>query len=107
MVTPEPIHVLRFRVHSLSDVNVFTADSGIDRVKVVFDSDAKRHGTPVDLKVRPVAKNLGFFSLEKPHDYYYRFYLETTDGVVPAHRYAQGDDQRYLGVFLDFTGKGP
>jgi hypothetical protein len=107
VVSPTPIAVLRLRVHSLSDVNTFIADSGVDRVKVVFDSDAKRHGTPIDLHVKPVAKDLGFFSLEKPHDFYYRIILETTDGVVPAHRYGQGDDLRYLGVFLDFTGKGP
>ena len=30
----------------------------------------------------------------------------TTDGIVPAHRIG-GDDERYLGTFLDFTGKGP
>jgi hypothetical protein len=79
----------------------------MDRIKVVFDSDAKRHGTPIDLHVKPVARDLGFFGDAAPHEYFYRFYLETTDGVVPAHRYAKGDDQRYLGVFLDFTGKGP
>jgi hypothetical protein len=107
LVTAAPVHVVRFRVHSLSDVNVFTADSGVDRIKVVFDSDAKRHGTPIDLRVEPAAKDLGFFSGAAPHEYFYRFYLETTDGVVPAHRYGKGDDERYLGVFLDFTGKGP
>ncbi|HEV7517140.1 MAG TPA: hypothetical protein VGR07_12635, partial [Thermoanaerobaculia bacterium] len=107
LVTAEPVKVVRFRVHSLSDWNVFTADSGIDRIKVVFDSDAKRHGTPIDLQVKPVARDLGFFGDAAPHEYFYRFYLTTTDGVVPAHRFGEGDDLRYLGTFLDFTGKGP
>ncbi|HTQ81441.1 MAG TPA: hypothetical protein VMM92_15690 [Thermoanaerobaculia bacterium] len=106
LVTAAPVDVVRFRVHSLSDVNEFTADSGSDRIRVVFDSDAKRHGTPIDLHVRPVARDLRFFS-ETAHEWFYRFTLETTDGVVPAHRYGRGDDERYLGVFLDFTGKGP
>ena len=107
LVTAEPIKVVRFRVHSLSDVNVFTADSGIDRIRVAFDSDGKRHGTPIDLRVQPVARDLGFFGDAAPHEYFYRFYLTTTDGVVPAHRFGEGDDERYLGTFLDFTGKGP
>jgi hypothetical protein len=100
------VSVVRFRVHSLSDVNVFTAESGIDRIRVAFDTDPKRHGTPIDLKVKLAARDLGFFGDVAPHEYFYRFYVESTDGVVPAHRIG-GDDQRYLGTFLDFTGKGP
>ncbi|HXO22088.1 MAG TPA: hypothetical protein VOA87_19395 [Thermoanaerobaculia bacterium] len=106
LVTVAPVDAVRFRAYSLSDVNELDVDSGVDRVRVVFDSEAKREGTPIELKVEPVAKDLGFFP-QAPHEYFYRFTLTDTDGLVPAHRNPQSDDLRYLGVFLSFNGKGP
>ena len=106
LVTVAPLATVRFRAYSLSDVNELTVDSGVDRVRVVFDSAAKREGTPIELKVEPVARNLDFFPAA-PHEYFYRFTLTDSDGLVPARRDPRSDDLRYLGVFLSFTGKGP
>lgn len=103
VVSPEPVDRLRFTVYSLSDSNQLTLDSGVERLSVRFDSDAKRQGTPVDLALRLVARDLGFFS-EAPREYFYRFVLTTTDGVVPAHRDPHSQDPRNLGVFLGFEG---
>ena len=72
---------------------------------VRFDTDAKRNGTPVELRLEPVARNLGFFP-GAPEEYFYRFTLESTDGVMPARRDPKNQDFRYLGTFLDFTGGG-
>jgi hypothetical protein len=105
VVSPTPLDALRFRVASLSEENEVTLDSGEDRVIVRFDSEAKRAGTPVELKIQPVARNLGFFPAAK-QEYFYRFTLTDTDGVMPAHRDPKNQDYRYLGVFLDFTGGG-
>ena len=69
---------------------------------VRFDTEGKRNGTPADLAVEPVARDLGFF----PRDFFYRFTLETTGGLVPARRDPKSRDPRDLGVFLDFTGEG-
>jgi hypothetical protein len=106
VVSPEPVASLSFRVHSLSEWNEVTFDSGADRVKVRFDTDAKRRGTPVTLKLEEYDRDLGFFP-QVPSEYFYRFTLESTEGVMPAHRQEGNGDYRYLGVFLDFTGKGP
>lgn len=103
VVSPAPVERLRFSVYSLSEVNELTLDSGVERVVVRFDSDAKRQGTPIDLAVRPVARNLGFFP-DAPEEYFYRFVLATSDGVVPAHRDPKSQDTRNLGVFLGFEG---
>jgi hypothetical protein len=106
VVSPVPLPALHLVVHSLSPDNVFTLDGGADRVVVRFDSEAKRWGTPVTLALRPAARDLGFFPTS-PHEYFYRLILTTSDGVMPAHRDPQhSQDYRYLGTFLDFTGRG-
>jgi hypothetical protein len=100
---PQDPLVVRFNVYSLSAANELTLDGGAGRVVVRFDSDAKRQGTPVELALRPVARNLGFFT-DAPQETFYRFVLTTSDGVVPAHRNPQSQDLRNLGVFLGFEG---
>ena len=85
---------------------MLTLDSGADRLTVRFDTEGKRGGTPVELAVQPVARDLGFFPAS-PRERFYRFTLETTAGVVPARVEPRSQDPRYLGVFLDFTGEGP
>jgi hypothetical protein len=106
VVSPKPLSRLAFDADSLSATNVLTLDSGADRLTVRFDSDGKRNGTPVDLAVQPVARNLGFFP-NAPGETFYRLTLDTTSGLVPARVDYRSHDPRYLGVFLDFTGKGP
>ncbi|HEX9941327.1 MAG TPA: hypothetical protein VGG03_04870, partial [Thermoanaerobaculia bacterium] len=96
---------LAFSVRSLAAANELVLDSGADRLRVRFDTEGKREGTPVELAVEPVARDLGFFS-PSGRDYFYRFTLETTGGLVPARRDPGSRDARDLGVFLDFTGKG-
>src|SRR6185295_1513244 len=102
VVSPAPLSRLAFTVYSLAADNELILDSGVDRLRVRFDSEGKRNGTPADLAVEPVAHDLGFL----PRDWFYRFTLETTGGFVPARRDAQSGDPRDLGVFLDFTGEG-
>jgi len=103
VVSPVPVERLRFKVYSLSDVNELTLDSGVQRTVVRFDSDAKRQGAPIDLALRLAARNLGFFP-DAREEYFYRFVLTSTDGVVPAHREGKSQDTRNLGVFLGFEG---
>ena len=106
VVSPRPISRLAFTVYALAASNVLTLDSGADRLTVRFNTDAKRAGTPVELAVAPVARDLGFFPAI-PREFFYRFTLETTAGVVPARVQSASQDPRHLGVFLDFTGEGP
>ncbi len=105
VVSPTPLEAIRFTAYSLSAENVLTLDSGKERVVVRFDTEAKRYGTPVELPLEPVARNLGFFP-GAPQEYFYRLTLESTDGVMPARRDPKSQDFRYLGTFLDFTGGG-
>ena len=102
VVSPAPLSRLAFTVYSLAADNELILDSGVDRLRVRFDSEGKRNGTPADLAVEPVARNLGFL----PRDWFYRFTLETTGGFVPVRRDAKSGDPRDLGVFLDFTAEG-
>ena len=102
VVSPAPISRLAFTVYSLAADNELILASGADRLRVRFDTEGKRNGTPADLAVEPVARDLGFF----PRDFFYRFTLETTGGLVPARRDPKSRDPRDLGVFLDFTGEG-
>lgn len=106
VVSPDPIETIRFRAFSLSGENTLIVDSGVDRAVVRFDSEGKRAGTPVELALEPVARDLGFFT-GSPREYFYRFTLESTDGLMPARRIPDNQDFRYLGTFLDFTGGGP
>lgn len=105
LVAPEPIPVLRLTARSISGENVLTLDSGADRVTVRFDSEEKRTGTPVALRMEPAARDLGAFLPNSP-EHYYRLTIETTAGIVPARRDPRSQDYRYLGTFLDFTGGG-
>jgi len=102
VISPAPLSRLAFIVRSPASDNELLLDSGVDRLRVRFDTPGKRAGTPVDLAVAPVARDLGFF----PRDFYYRLDLETTGGMVPARRDPTSQDGRNLGVFLDFTAQG-
>jgi hypothetical protein len=105
VVSPTRLETLNLIVYSLSPDNVLTLDSGVDRVLVRFDSEAKRWGTPVDLAIRPAARDLGFFAAS-PQEFVYRIEVTASDGVVPARRDPASPDLRYLGTFLDMTGGG-
>ncbi len=105
LVAPKPIESIRVRLRSLSDQNVVTFKSPVDQVTVRFDTEEKRSGTPIELRLAPVARNLGFFP-EGKAEYFYSFTLECSDGVMPARREEHNEDYRYLGVFLDFSGAG-
>ncbi len=102
VVSPKPLSRLSFLVYSLSGDNELILTSNADRFRVRFDTEGKRNGTPVELAVEPVARNLGLF----PRDHFYRFTLETTGGLVPSRYDRKSADLRNLGVFLDFTGEG-
>jgi hypothetical protein len=106
VVSPKPLSRLNFLAYSLSPDNELRLASGADRVLVRFDSEGKRQGTPIELRLHPAARDLGFFpgaSTER----FYRFTLEATGGLVPARHDPKSHDPRFLGVFLDFTGEGP
>jgi hypothetical protein len=101
VVSPRPVPRLSFLAYSLAANNELRLDSGVDRVRVRFNTQGKREGTPITLAMRAAAKDLGFFS--QPGERYYRFTLETTGGLIPARHDPQSRDTRDLGVFLDFT----
>ena len=61
VVSPKPLSRLAFTAYSLSGANVLTLDGGAGRLTVRFDSEGKRGGTPIDLALSPVARDLGFF----------------------------------------------
>lgn len=102
VVSPKPLSRLSFLVYSLTADNELILTSNAGRFRVRFDTEGKRNGTPVELAVKPVARNLGLF----PRDHFYRFTLETTGGLVPSRYHRKSADPRNLGVFLDFTGEG-
>ena len=106
LVTTAPLDALRFTARSIAPENTLVLDSGVDRVVVRFDTEGKRLGAPVELRLEPVARDLGAFLPTAPAEYYYRFTLESTAGIVPARRDPKSGDLRYLGTFLDFTGEG-
>lgn len=106
VVSPDRLDRLRFTVYALSPESELVLDSGVDRLRVRFDTEGKRQGTPVDLAVEPVARDLGFFPSPEG-ELFYRFTLTITGGLVPAQVDPKSVDPRYLGVFLDFTGEGP
>lgn len=105
VVSPQPLRRLHFSVHSLIAENEMVAESSVERVRVRFDSEPKRNGTPVDLAVAPAGTNLGLLP-GAAREWVYRFTLSASDGIIPARRLAGSRDPRYLGVFLDFTGRG-
>jgi hypothetical protein len=102
VVSPAPVSRLAFIAYSLSADNELILSSGVDRLRVRFDTEGKRGGTPIELAVEPAGRDLGFF----PRDFFYRFTLETTGGLVPARHDPKSRDPRDLGVFVDFTGEG-
>jgi hypothetical protein len=104
VVSPQPLRRVSFRASSLSDANVLTLASPRERVTVRFDSEGKRQGTPIELALRPTARDIGFFA-PGTSDYVYRFTLESSDGVIPARRRWHNRDARYLGTFLDFASQ--
>lgn len=105
VVSPAPIPKLAFTVYSLAADNELTLDSGVERLRVRFDTQGKRDGTPVEIALTPATRDLGFFPAA-PRERVYRLTLETTAGLVPARAYRDNGDPRDLGVFLDFTGQG-
>jgi len=105
VVAPRPLAELTLRAWSLSGDNEMILASGAERLRVRFDTEGKRGGTPLTLKLGRPAR-LGF-PPGGPVEYLYTLDLETTDGLIPARRVAGNRDPRYLGVFLDFTGGGP
>lgn len=106
VVSPDRLDRLRFTVYALSPEGELVLDSGVDRLRVRFDTEGKRQGTPVDLAVEPAARDLGFFPSPEG-EFFYRFTLTIKGGLVPAQVDPKSADVRYLGVFLDFTGEGP
>lgn len=105
VVSPAPLPKLAVTVYSLAADNELALDSGVERLRVRFDTQGKRDGTPVELALTPAARDLGFFPAS-PRERVYRLTLETTAGLVPARAYRDNGDPRDLGVFLDFTGQG-
>jgi hypothetical protein len=102
VVSPRPVSRLSFLAYSLAADNDLILTSNVDRLRVRFDTEGKRNGTPVELAAEPVAHDLGLL----PRGSFYRFTLETTGGLVPVRHNPRTGDPRNLGVFLDFTGEG-
>lgn len=105
VVSPKPLDRIRFNVHSLTDDNELLADSGVEKVLVRFDSEGKRNGAPVDLAVERSASNLGILP-GAAEEHVYRFTVTVSGGIIPARRLTGSQDPRYLGTFVDVTGKG-
>jgi hypothetical protein len=103
VVSPKPLREIRFYAHSYAEENEMVAESAAERVLVRFDSEGKRNGAPVALALEPAATGLG---LLPTGDWVYRFTLSVSDGIIPARRLPGNQDPRYLGVFLDFNGRG-
>jgi hypothetical protein len=106
VVSPVPLSTIYFVAKSPLPENVLSVDSGAEKVVVRFDTAEKRAGVPVELKVEPVAEDLGFLS-GVAHEYFYRFHLATTRGWMPMRTDPESHDPRYLSTFLSFTGAGP
>jgi len=109
LAAPAPEKRLHLRAYSISDQNVLTLRSAVDRVSVRFDSVEKREGTPVDLALGPAAaRDLGILGPpQTTHEWIYRLTVESTDGVVPARRDPKSQDLRYLGTFLSVNDHAP
>ena len=85
--------------HSYADSDQPSVEHLDLRLRVRFDTEGKRTGTPVELRLAPAARNLGFFPAA-PRERVYRLTLETTTGLVPARVDRNSSDPRDLGVFL-------
>ncbi len=108
VISPKPLDRIHLKIHSLTAENEVRIESGAESVLVRFDSEGKRNGAPVDLKVEPKASGLGILSSTSGigAEHVYRFTLTVSDGIIPARRLPGSQDPRFLGVFLDVTGKG-
>ena len=104
VVSATPLDALALRVHSLSDVNELKIESAGHTVRVRFDTEGKRGGTPFEVPLEPVARDVGFLPGISGESVY-RLLIASTDGVVPARRGPQSGDQRLLGVFLEMTAE--
>lgn len=105
VVTDRPVPSLRFRAAALDPEGELILDSGAQQVKIRFDSEGKRAGTPVALAVRPALRDPGYLP-GAGGETLYRLTVTTRGGLVPARQIPGSVDPRYLGVFLDFTGGG-
>jgi len=106
IVSPVKIDTVTFWVWCPLGSNRLTVESGIDRVVVPFDDPENRSGRRVDLKVKPVTRDLGVLGGGSP-EWFYRFELTTTDGFLPATSEPGSKDYRYLSTFLSFHGNPP
>lgn len=100
LVTTKPLETLQMEIGSVSGDNEITLESDVDRVVVRMDSPGKRVGTPVTFRPEPVARDLHAFFQEG--EYFYRFELTVSDGVMLSRRDKKNLDDRYLGAFLRF-----
>lgn len=100
LVTTKPLDALRLEVGSVSGENVVTLESDRDRVTIRMDTPGKRVGTPVTLRLESVAEDLRAFFPDG--EYFYRFELTVSDGVMLSRRDRKNPDERYLGAFLRF-----
>ncbi len=98
VVSPRPLAALAFTAVSLAADNELLVDGGAGTVRVVFDSPGKRAGTPIELPLAALTRDLGGFF---PSETYYRLRMRASGGLVPARRDASASDPRYLGVFLE------
>lgn len=101
--SPVPLEELRFTAGSISPRNELVLEGEGPGTAVVFDTPNKRQGTPVSVKPELVAKDLGVFFTQSPHEYVYRFTLSSSHGLMPARVDPANGDERFLGVFLDFV----
>jgi hypothetical protein len=107
VVSPIPLSTVFFTAFSPLPETVLTVDSGVEREIVRFDAEAaRRDGVPVEVAVRPIARDLGYLD-RAPHEYFYRLELSTHGGWMPARRDPESQDYRFLSTFLSFTGGGP
>lgn len=106
VISPKPLDEVRFYAHSIAADNEMVAESGSERVLVRFDDESKRNGAPVRLALESAATGLGLLPGTE-EEWVYRFTLSVSDGIIPARRLPGNEDPRYLGVFLDFNGRGP
>jgi len=106
VISPVRFDTLTLWVWCPLAANVLTLESGVDRVEVPFDTAENRSGRKVELKVKPVTRNLGVLGTGSP-EWFYRFDLETTDGFLPATSEPGSRDYRYLSTFLSFKGEPP
>jgi hypothetical protein len=105
VVSAAPLDALRLILSTPFAEQAVSLDGGGDRVRVRFDSEGKRGGTPIVLPLAEVAHDVGFLKGQK-HEHVYRVTIESATGWVPGLLDADNRDGRYLGVFLNFGEEG-